>query len=77
MTNAFRYGGKRIEVQMHTDGTRAFLTVCDDGPGVPEEDREAIFGAYERSPTPIEDFQAPSGSASLSLAPSPDSWWAT
>ena len=51
MTNAFRYGGKRIEVQMHTDGTRAFLTVCDDGPGVPEEDREAIFGAYERSHT--------------------------
>ena len=76
MTNAFRYGGKRIEVQMHTDGTRAFLTVCDDGPGVPKEDHEAIFGAYERSHTD-RGLQAPSGSASLSLAPSPDSWWAT
>lgn len=76
MTNAFRYGGKRIEVQMHTDGTRAFSRSVMTGQECPKRIVKPSSGPTN-DPTPIEDFQAPSGSASLSLAPSPDSWWAT
>jgi len=48
-TNAFRYGGTHIEVTFGVDGAEAWVDVHDDGPGIPEEDREAIFEAYGRS----------------------------
>lgn len=49
LTNAVRYGGDHIEVRMHSNGSRAYMQVCDDGPGVPEQDRETIFEPYHRS----------------------------
>lgn len=49
LSNAIRYGGEHIEVHMHTHGTKAFVQVRDDGPGVPEQDRETIFEAYKQS----------------------------
>jgi len=49
LTNAVRYGGDHIQVQMNSNGSRAFVQVCDDGPGVPEQDRETIFEPYQRS----------------------------
>jgi signal transduction histidine kinase len=51
LTNAVRYGGDHIEVRMHTDRSIAYIQVCDDGPGVPEQDRETIFEPYHRSHT--------------------------
>lgn len=47
LTNAKRYGGEHIRVEFAHDGELAVLRVCDDGPGVPEEDRKRIFEAYE------------------------------
>lgn len=49
LTNAARYGGTHVQVRMHSDGSNAFLQVCDDGPGIPEHDSETIFEPYRRS----------------------------
>ncbi len=45
LENAVKHGGRggRIDVTVETDGT---LTVCDDGPGIGEQDREAIFRRF-------------------------------
>ncbi len=51
LTNAVRYGGDHIQIQMKSNGSRAFVQVCDDGPGVPEQDRTTIFEPYHRSHT--------------------------
>ncbi len=49
LTNARRYGGESIHVELGT--RRAFVTVAvvDDGGGVPEDRIEAIFEPYERA----------------------------
>lgn len=63
LTNAVRYGGNHIEVVMSsTTGSRA-VEVIDDGPGIPEGDRERIFVAYERA----HDAQGQPGSVGLGL----------
>ena len=49
ITNANRYGGDRIEIAVYPSDNRAVLVVADDGPGVAEERREAIFEAYHTS----------------------------
>lgn len=35
LDNAARYGGTEVAVRLHTDGDRARLEVCDNGPGLP------------------------------------------
>jgi two-component system OmpR family sensor kinase len=49
--NALRYtaAGGRVEVQVHTTGADAELAVLDDGPGVPEAERERVFDRFYRS----------------------------
>jgi len=49
VTNAIRYGGDEIQISMSRKGDRVAVCVADDGPGVPEEDRERIFEAYHRA----------------------------
>lgn len=49
LTNAFRYGGDRISLSFGADDALAWVDVHDDGVGIPESDREAIFEAYGRS----------------------------
>ena len=50
ITNAKRYGGDQIsiELEMHS-GTHASITVRDSGDPIPAEDRERIFQPYERA----------------------------
>ena len=48
LSNAIRYGGAGIHVFTETDGSRATVRVVDDGDGIAEDDRERLFGAYER-----------------------------
>lgn len=50
VSNAYRYGGSKIEIRCHNHGDTAHLEVVDDGPGVPPEDRDRIFRPYHRSP---------------------------
>ena len=47
ITNAIRYGGDIIRVELSRGVDVAILRVCDNGPGVPEDDRERVFQAYE------------------------------
>lgn len=49
LTNAFRYGGPKVAVRLESDAQWCHLMVVDDGPPIPEADREQIFEAYGRS----------------------------
>lgn len=46
VTNAHRYGGDIVTVEVYRDGDDAVLSVCDDGPGVPDDEVDLIFTAY-------------------------------
>jgi signal transduction histidine kinase len=46
--NAFRHGSGRVELKTeHRDGV-VVVRVLDDGPGVPESEREAVFERFRR-----------------------------
>mgnify|MGYP001814529482 CR=1 FL=1 len=49
LSNALRYGGSRISIEITTDGDRGVLTVTDDGPGIPDEQAEQVFRPYHRA----------------------------
>jgi len=48
ITNARRYGGEYIAVDIERQADMVVVTVLDNGPGVPEDRSSAIFDAYER-----------------------------
>jgi signal transduction histidine kinase len=48
LANAGRHARDGIAVALATDGDEVVLTVDDDGAGVPEEDRDVIFGRFAR-----------------------------
>ena len=64
LTNAFRYGGDSIRVVVQPVEGFATVCVCDDGPGIPPDERETVFDAYQqgRTDTPV------SGSVGLGLS---------
>ncbi|MEV4469651.1 ATP-binding protein [Nonomuraea sp. NPDC049504] len=45
MDNAVRHTTSKVEVALSGDGV---LTVTDDGPGIPEQDRERVFNRFTR-----------------------------
>ena len=51
LDNACKYSpdGGRIDVTVSTDGTRVGLTVDDQGPGIPPDERERIFDRFHRA----------------------------
>ncbi len=49
LTNASRYGGPQIKVQIEEGDDRSVVIISDDGPGIPIEDQERIFQPYERA----------------------------
>ena len=49
LSNAIRYGGQEISVEIAESNGRARVVVADNGRGIPEEDRERIFEPYQRS----------------------------
>lgn len=50
LSNAVKYSprGARIEASLALDGEEAVLAVTDHGPGLTEEDRLRLFGAFQR-----------------------------
>jgi signal transduction histidine kinase len=63
--NAVRYARTRVDVAVGRDGEGAVLTVTDDGPGIPAEDRERVFERFTR----LDDSRThDTGGAGLGLA---------
>ncbi len=50
LENARRYGSGTIEVYLGSQAGDAVVRVCDNGPGVPESERERIFEPFYRLP---------------------------
>lgn len=48
VSNALRYGQHRVRFSVETDDSSARLSVHDDGPGVAEDQQEAVFSPYHR-----------------------------
>ncbi|RAO77753.1 sensor histidine kinase [Dyella jiangningensis] len=48
--NALRYteAGGQVEVAIHRDGTMAIIDIYDNGPGIPEGRRQAVFQRFHR-----------------------------
>jgi len=49
--NAVKYGGKNIEVSNHVQDGIYFITIEDDGRGIPVQYQDKIFGKFYRVPT--------------------------
>ena len=49
ITNALRYGGPNIEIVTSKEPGTWAVEVIDDGDGIPSEDHDRIFVAYERA----------------------------
>lgn len=46
LTNAARYGGPEVEVEVTNNGSSVALEVRDNGEGIPEKDLDRVFTAY-------------------------------
>lgn len=64
LENARRYSQGEVTVSVAREGGQAVLRVCDQGPGVPSEQRERIFEPFYRLPGASER----SGGVGLGLA---------
>lgn len=51
LENARKYGGDRVSVEAERREDQWLVVVADDGPGVPIEYRERIFGRFEQVPS--------------------------
>ncbi|MCH7668241.1 MAG: nitrate- and nitrite sensing domain-containing protein [Acidobacteria bacterium] len=49
LTNAARYGGDHVRARVFSRNSTAVVEVCDNGQGVPVEDRESIFDPYNQA----------------------------
>jgi signal transduction histidine kinase len=57
LDNAVRHAASRVCASVRADGGWAVLTVTDDGPGIPAEDAERVFGRFAR----LDDARARAG----------------
>lgn len=48
LSNAHRHGGPQVRAVVRCDGHRSIFEVFDDGPSLPDDERERIFMPYER-----------------------------
>lgn len=63
--NAVRFAETRVEVRVGARDDQAWLEVVDDGPGIPEADRERVFARFTRRD---DARDRDSGGAGLGLA---------
>lgn len=49
--NALNYAESEVRVRLRTEGDVVVLIVSDDGPGIPTQEREAVFGRFHRGST--------------------------
>jgi signal transduction histidine kinase len=48
LRNAVRYAHSRVAIEVKRNGTRTVITVDDDGPGVPADQRNRVFEPFTR-----------------------------
>ncbi|MBB6018016.1 sensor histidine kinase [Deinococcus radiopugnans] len=48
LENALQHACSRVQISVETSGAQAWLHVDDDGPGIPEPSREAVFTRFTR-----------------------------
>ncbi|GII63908.1 two-component sensor histidine kinase [Sphaerisporangium krabiense] len=48
LDNAVRHAGARVRLDLRASREHAVITVTDDGPGIPEQDRERVFHRFTR-----------------------------
>jgi two-component system sensor histidine kinase RstB len=65
VSNALRFSKSRVNIVIRGDGGEVMVAVCDDGPGVPEADRETVLEPFKRLDT---SRNRESGGAGLGLA---------
>jgi signal transduction histidine kinase len=63
--NALRYANSAVELSLSAANGWACISVLDDGPGIPEPDRERIWGRFVRLDN---DRSRPGGGSGLGLA---------
>lgn len=63
VTNAIKFSPEhgRLFLRWRADGDRAVLEVEDQGPGIPEQERELIFQAFYQGAAPLRRFLKSSG----------------
>ena len=66
--NAVRYAKSEVRVRVGRTDEWAELTVCDDGPGIPEADRERVFDRFARLDDARSRDGDEAGGAGLGLA---------
>lgn len=59
--NSDRYGSSKCQIVVRKRGRRLFVEVHDDGPGVPERYREAVWKRFERGAHRLDASQPGSG----------------
>jgi len=65
LDNAVRHAKSEVQVTVSAGGTHRVITVTDDGPGIPEADRERVFDRFTR----LDDARArDAGGSGLGLA---------
>ena len=65
LDNAVRYARRRVLITAATGPDGTIVEIADDGPGIPEEERQRVFGRFVRLDASREQS---SGSAGLGLA---------
>lgn len=50
ISNALKYGGDTIRISVSSDDATARIQVCDNGPGISEEEQQHIFESYHHGP---------------------------
>ena len=58
---SFSPPGGAIGVAPHRDGERIAVSVCDEGPGIPESEREKVFARFHTARPESEEFGTHSG----------------
>lgn len=51
LNNSRRYGGKQVQIRLTWSEGKALLCVDDDGPGIPEDQRERLLQPFEQLDT--------------------------